>query len=749
MRRSIRGATFVLLAGWVVAAWACTPINDVKRASAEREAPSARDTGVEQAPDAGDDTTQTGAGEVVERATPCSEDGARACEGHGVREVSVCKDGKWTSDTACKASERCDSATGKCAPMAAVCAGQEAGAVFCDGERRLVCDDLVEARELPCGANQICSRKDGKVSCTCAPGAMPSAAGDSCERVSGCGEDGASGCDRLTQCKLDAANQATCTDCPAGYIGNGSRGCTPQLESLTVSCGADGEPRTMMLTPGVYEYRMGLPMLCLQVTLLVTSPASTSLEVDGATVDSAAPWTSPPLHIGENAIKVVVTSQFGRSSAYQLKLDRAGASTEYLKASNAESDDSFGFRISADGSTLIAGAPFEDSSPGASGDDNSVDDGGGAYAFELEAGKWVEKQIVKPDSLRPNDGFGMAVAVSGDILVVGAPRHNIMLFTITSPTQSGVAYVFTRQAGVWKQEAMLSPSNGGADMFGFQVSVHGETVVVGAPYDSEAASHAGAAYTFTRSGGAWTAQQKLFAKNPVAEASFGTSVSIEGDTLVVGAMQDPTVAEAAGSAEVFTRSAGTWTQQARLQAPSPRALATFGMHVTLHAGQVFVGAPGLDLRQRPTPAGEAYMFQLDPSTASWLMMGRFRAEATRAADLFGGAIAATSTAVIIGANGDASSARGADGDASRTDAKLAGAGYVFGLQGSAYAQSAYLKAFNAEEDDGFGHSVAATETFVAIAAPFESSRQRGVSTQEAADGASNAARSSGAVYVYR
>jgi hypothetical protein len=104
---------------------------------------------------------------------------------------------------------------------------------------------------------------------------------------------------------------------------------------------------------------------------------------------------------------------------------------------------------------------------------------------------------------------------------------------------------------------------------------------------------------------------------------------------------------------------------------------------------------------------------------------------------------------MIGANGDNSSSRGIDGDPSRNDAELSGAAYVFGLQGVDYVQTAYIKAFNSEAEDNYGHSMAATESYLAVAAPFEGSAQRGVHTQADADGASNAARSSGVVYVYR
>ncbi|HET8933360.1 MAG TPA: FG-GAP repeat protein [Polyangiales bacterium] len=733
----------------LIVSGACTPINQVKRMESGQDEPDAGPSAKATDADAATEMTEpsapgeTSAGKVVTQSTPCANDGARACEGHGVREVSICKGGKWESDTPCKTNERCDSAQGKCAPVAAICAGQEAGAEFCDGDRRLVCTDLVAASERACGANELCSRKDGKVSCTCAPGAVPSASGTGCDVVSGCGDDG-SGCDPLTRCISNG-----CTPCPAGYVGDGRKGCVPQLETLSIQCEAAGAVRALELTSGVYEYRSSVPMLCQSATLTAAGPANTQIEVDGKSIEPGTPWSSPLLHVGDNPVKLVVTAQSGRSSSYQLKIVRDGSKCDYLKASNAGPDDSFGFGIAADGNRLLIGAPFE-ASDGTSPDNNSLRNSGAAYVFELEADKWVEKQLIKAEQPSDGDMFGASVAISGDLLVVGAPRYNLMLFKVVPPTGPGTAYVFRREGRVWKQDGQLNPSEGsGADMFGSHVSVLGDTVLVGAPYDSTGGSHAGAVYSFAKSNGVWSQQQKIIPNKPVAEASFGISNAIEKDTFVAGAMQDSSMGEASGSAYVFTRNGGMWVEQERLLAPSPKPLATFGMSVQIRSGRILVTAPGLDLRQRQTPAGEAYLFELDAASGKRVVTARVRAAIPHSIDLFGGAAALNANGIMIGANGDNSSSRGIDGDPNRNDAELSGAAYVFGLQGMDYVQTAYIKAFNSEAQDNYGHSVAATESFLAVAAPFEGGAQRGVHTQDDADGASNSARSSGAVYVYR
>jgi hypothetical protein len=102
--------------------------------------------------------------------------------------------------------------------------------------------------------------------------------------------------------------------------------------------------------------------------------------------------------------------------------------------------------------------------------------------------------------------------------------------------------------------------------------------------------------------------------------------------------------------------------------------------------------------------------------------------------------------MVIGANGDASAARGAGADASRTDGYQVGAAYVYGKpDGHTWVQTAYLKAQNADSNDAFGQSVAVTADTVFVGAPFESSASRTINGDEG----NNNAGKSGAVYVYR
>jgi hypothetical protein len=220
-----------------------------------------------------------------------------------------------------------------------------------------------------------------------------------------------------------------------------------------------------------------------------------------------------------------------------------------LKASNAEEDDGFGTSVAISNDTVVVGAPYEDSNASGGEDDNSSKSRGAAYVFTRSEGTWSQQAYLKAGniegqallgasgdysiaSIRLPYGyeFGTSVAVSDDTLVVGANQE---------------VYVFTRNSDSWSQQASLKASIAEEyDGFGTSVTLSGDTLVVGAPYrdgsatggeDDNSVLNSGTAYVFTRSGGVWSQQANLNTSNAEGGDEFGTSVAISGDTLVVGA----------------------------------------------------------------------------------------------------------------------------------------------------------------------------------------------------------------------
>jgi hypothetical protein len=210
---------------------------------------------------------------------------------------------------------------------------------------------------------------------------------------------------------------------------------------------------------------------------------------------------------------------------------------------------------------------------------------------------FAQQAYLKASNTGAEDLLGSSVAISGDTMVVGAPGEDSNATSVNgnqldnSAGSSGAAYVFVRSDTTWSQQAYLKASNtGGGDLFGNSVAISGDTIVVGAPRedsnatgvnDNEAdnsALNSGAAYVFVRSGTTWSQHAYLKASNTEAVDSFGGEVAISGDAIVIGAAnedsnatgvngnQNDNSAPNAGAAYVFGRSGSTWSQQAYLKA---------------------------------------------------------------------------------------------------------------------------------------------------------------------------------------
>ena len=426
----------------------------------------------------------------------------------------------------------------------------------------------------------------------------------------------------------------------------------------------------------------------------------------------------------------------GAGAVYVFTRDPAGVWSQqaYIKASNTDANDDFGYSVALSGDTLAVSAPSEASAaPGIDGDqgDNSLFGAGAVYVFTRDAaGTWSQQAYVKAsnnefiDEFQYGDGFGYSVALSGDTLAVGAPGEESLATGIDgdqsddNATFSGAVYVFTRDgAGAWSQQAYVKASNTDAgDRFGMSLALSGEgdTLVVGAKYEDSAATgidgdqgdnsapSAGAAYVFTRDAtGTWSQQAYVKASNTDAGDRFGMSLALsgEGDTLVVGAKYEDSAATgidgdqgdnsapSAGAAYVFTRDAtGTWSQQAYVKASNTDAYDYLGYSVAILGETLAVGAPGeeslatgIDGDQGDDSAyraGAVYLFTRD-GAGTWSQLAYVKASNTDVADDFGLSAALSGDTLAVGARDEGSAATGIDGDQSDNSSTYSGAVYVF------------------------------------------------------------------------
>ena len=371
-----------------------------------------------------------------------------------------------------------------------------------------------------------------------------------------------------------------------------------------------------------------------------------------------------------------------------------------LAASDGAAEDEFGRSVAVDGDTMVVGAYLHDGSSANSGS---------AYVFvRPSGGDWSEaSQVAK---LTASDGasgdrFGRSVSVDGDIIVVGAYQDD-------SPNNSGSAYVFIRPSTGWEdttQTAKLRASDRAEDdEFGRSVSVDGDTIVVGAHRDDLEDANPGSAYVFVRPSRGWsnaTQTAKLTASDRAEDDEFGISVSVDGDIIVVGAYEDDSDS---GSAYVFVRPSTGWedsTQTAKLRASHDAGGDRFGISVSVDGDTIVVGAYQ---DNNPSNSGSAYVF-VRPVTG-WedtVQTAILMASDSGANDEFGISVSVDGDTIIVGAHQDDSPSN-------------SGSAYVFvrpsGGDWSEAAQIARLMAFDGAADDYFGFSVSVDGDTVAVGA---------------------------------
>ncbi len=448
-----------------------------------------------------------------------------------------------------------------------------------------------------------------------------------------------------------------------------------------------------------------------------------------------------------------------------------------LKAAVPGAGDWLGRSLALDGDTLLVGAEDEDGgSPGVNGDqtNDDLEDAGAAYVFVLGPSGWTQQAYLKAAAPAADEDFGAAVALSGDVAVVGAPR------TTLDDVRVGAAHVYERSGGVWSHVAVLRASNPGfGDTFGAAVAVSGDTIVVAAPSEDsaatgvdgdqldEGASASGAAYVFVRDGAGWTQQAYLKASNTGSGDHFGEALALEGDTLVAGASDEDSAATgvdgdqagnsapSAGAAYVFTRSGSAWTQQAYLKASNTDSLDAFGLSVALSGDTLAVGAPGEagfsagvganQASDGAPAAGAAYVFTRSGST--WSQQVYIKSLAPDSADIFGFGLGLAGDVLVVGAPREDGSSCGVNGPATDDGLKDAGAAFVYARAGSSWSAHGYLKpSLSSGEFTRFGDTCAASGPLVVVGSWHQDGAAPGVNGDQTLTGPGSL--DSGAAYVF-
>lgn len=311
-----------------------------------------------------------------------------------------------------------------------------------------------------------------------------------------------------------------------------------------------------------------------------------------------------------------------------------------LLASDGADDDRFGHSVSISADTAIIGAYR---------DDDNGSNSGSAYIFEKVDGVWTQISKLVASDGAANDHFGLSTSIWFNTAVIGAPDDN------DNGPQAGSAYVFEKIDGVWTETAKLLASDGiPFHAYGLAVGVSGQTAIVGAYFDEDNGVEAGAAYVFEKIDGKWQETSKLLASDGTQGDQFGFTLDMSEDTAVIGAVNDQPNGFQSGSAYVFEKIDGVWEEVIKL-VPSDGAVDdSFSKSVSVSGDVIVIGASG-DAGNEVN-SGSAYVFE--KIGGKWTQIARLTASNGAEFDAFGRSAGVSGEIVVIGATG--SDANGPD-----------------------------------------------------------------------------------------
>ena len=348
------------------------------------------------------------------------------------------------------------------------------------------------------------------------------------------------------------------------------------------------------------------------------------------------------------------TNMSSVGSAYIYERNAAGIWNEVqvLSASDKASNDNFGWSVSISGDYAIVGAPSEDQN--STGGSMKVD-AGSVYIFERDSsGVWAEVKKIVASDRNTEDYFGASVSISGDYAIVGANKEDENVAGGSSLSSAGSAYILKKNVlGNWIEiQKIVASDRSIYDEFGCSVAISGNYAVVGAHLEGS-----GSAYVFElNASGFWDEVKKLEASDEGIGDNFGYSVSISGDFIVIGAPDDSYGNPkhfTSGSAYIFERNLSVlWGQIQKITASDADEREAFGGSVSISGDNIIVGAvneseDSLGVNTL-TWAGAAYAFQKD-GAGIWQEVKKIVHSDRDSYDFFGCAVSISGDYAIVGA----------------------------------------------------------------------------------------------------
>jgi len=359
----------------------------------------------------------------------------------------------------------------------------------------------------------------------------------------------------------------------------------------------------------VYEYNETSKTYTLSAQLSASDAAvgdqfGKSVAIDGDTIVVGA-YTDDDTGISSGSAYVFEKPLSGWTTSTE---------TAKLTASDATTKDYFGFNVSISDDTIVIGAY---------GDDKNLSaDTGSAYVFEKPLSGWTtstETAKLTASDASEGDNFAWKLAINGNIIVIGTYGDN------DNGANSGSAYLFEKPLSGWTtstETAKLTASDAaGGDQFGRGVAIDGDTIVVGSPLDDDNGSNSGSAYIFEKPLTGWTTSietTKIIASDAASDDLFGYNVAISGDMIVVGSYLDNAADIDMGSIYLFEKPSAGWvasTESVKITASDAAADDQFGSSVAISGDTIIVGAPNAE-DTGEVDSGAAYIFKAGTQSVS-------------------------------------------------------------------------------------------------------------------------------------
>ena len=389
----------------------------------------------------------------------------------------------------------------------------------------------------------------------------------------------------------------------------------------------------------------------------------------------------------------------------------SGSELSKLTGSDGGPLAEFGQTVAVSGDVAVIGAPGDASTQGA------------VYVFKRDGFNWNEVTKIVASDGEVGDAFGFSVDATSNSIVIGAPNDD------DDGINAGAVYVyqFDKERDDWTLDQKLVPFDGAPlDGFGFSVSIGNNRIVVGAPFDDEQGSDAGAAYVFRKTGPVWVQAPKLTPPTASGGDLFGSAVDNQGARLIVGAPGDNVIGEDSGTGHVFMNVGPSWVYDDILEPPA-KSGDLAGTTVALMANAAVLGAPDANLNG--ANSGAVYAFFLpggggkddgedsfgdDPVGGGWKFESSLIGSTTSVGDAFGNSVSIGGGVLVVGANldsllaGDAGSAVVFMRD--KTESAQGGPG------GAKWVETVLLSASDASVNAEFGRAVATDGVWAMVGA---------------------------------